>query len=205
MGELVKSGEVDKITRNYVPYFRLTGMGRERLLSFFPISFGQSRVWDRRWRLAIIKGKLDARKLRKKLRQWGFKKLARGIYLTPMPVSEKLKNYLLEEKLLGKVTVVESRRLLGGDDKNLAKKIWQLEELVKKYHEFINQCQKLLKEIKREKRLVNRGKNEVVKLFDDYFLLLSRDPGLPKKVLPDDWPADFAREKFLEIFQQPET
>lgn len=204
IGQLVKSQDVDKIVRNHVPNFRLTGMGRERLLSFFPISFGQSRVWDRRWRLAIIKEKLRGRRLRRKLRGWGFKKLARGVYLTPMPVSEKLKNYLLEEKLLGKVTVVESRRLLGGDDKNLAKNIWQLEELVGKYHDFINQCQKLLKRTMEKKRLVNREKIEVVKLLDDYFFLLSDDPGLPKKVLPVDWPADFAREIFLKIFQQLE-
>jgi len=202
MGQLVKSGEVDKIVRNNVPFFRLTGMGRERLLSFFPISIGQSRVWDKRWRIAIVSSKFKVKS--SKLKEFGFKRLARGVYITPMAVSEELKSYLLEENLLGKVTVIESRRLIGSDDKNLAKKIWKLEEIIEKYSSFIKGCESLLKKIRSQKRLGVREKNEVKELFNDYFLLLSVDPGLPKKVLPSDWPADFGREVFLKIFEDLE-
>lgn len=198
VGQLNRSGELDKIVRNNVPYFRLTGAGRERLFSFFPISLGQSRVWDRRWRIVIG----TPRKVRRKLRELGFRKLARGVYITPMPVSGQLRSFLLQENLLGEVTVIESRRFLAGDDKNLAKKIWELEELVKEYGDFIKKCKSLLKKMKSEKRLKNRDKNEVVELFNSYFFLLSSDPGLPKKVLPSDWPADLARETFLSIFER---
>ena len=198
VGQLSQSGELDKISRNRVPYFRLTGVGRERLLSFFPISLGQKRVWDRRWRLAIS----GSRQARFKLRELGFKKLARGIYLTPMPISEPLRDFLLGENLLGKVIVIESRRFVAGDDQNLAKNIWDLEKLVEKYHLFIKNCKTLLKKMRSEKRLKNQDKNEVVDLFNDYFFLLSFDPGLPKKVLPSDWPGDFGREIFLRLFQR---
>lgn len=201
IAQLSRSGEVDKIIRNNVPYFRLTSMGRERLLSFFPISLGQKRVWDHRWRIVVG----SSRKIRLKLRELGFKKLARGVYLTPMPISEPLRAFLLAENLLGKVTVIESRRLLAGDDKNLAKEIWQLEKLVKKYHFFIKECKSLLKKVRNKKRLEVQEKNEVVKLFNDYFFLLSTDPGLPKRVLSSDWPADAARETFLQIFYLKNT
>jgi len=201
MGQLTKSGEVDKIIRDNLPYFRLTGAGKERLLSFFPISLGQSQVWDEKWRVVVG----APRKLRLKLIKIGFQKLSQGAFITPLSISEKLKNYLLEEKLLGKVTVIESRRFLGNDDKSLAKENWQLEKLVKEYNDFIKKCRSLLKEMNDKKRLMNQDEEMVVELFNSYFSLLSNDPGLPKKVLPDDWPGDFAREVFLKIFEQLEN
>jgi len=200
IGQLVKSGEVDKIIRNNMSYFRLTGVGRERLLSLFPISVGQGQVWDQRWRIIIKNVKCQMSNV--KLKEFGFKKLARGVYITPMPISEELKSYLLEENLLGGVVIVESRGLLTIDNKDLAKKIWNLEELAKRYNDFIKQCKRLLKRVVTKKRLKDREENEVVKLFDSYFFLLFGDPGLPKKVLLDDWPADFAREIFLDFFEQ---
>lgn len=201
IGQLIKSGEADKIVRNNVPFFRLTGAGRERLLSFFPIFTGQSRVWDKKWRIVIG----APRSLRLKLKDVGLKKLSSGVFITPLPVSDKIKNCLLEENLLGKVTVIESRKILSGDDKNLAKEIWKLERSVKEYLDFIKQCRSLLRKINVEKRLIRQDRKMVVDLFNSYFSLLSNDPGLPKKVLPDDWPGDFARNFFLNIFERLEN
>ncbi len=197
IGQLIKSGEVDKIIRNNILYFRLTGAGRERLLSFFPISLGQSRVWDGTWKIVIG----APRVLKLKLAGLGFKRLAKGVYMTPMPVSSQVKDCLLEKNLLGKVIVIESRRILAGDNRYLAQKLWELENLAKEYRNFISQCRRLLKRMKEQKGLKNRYKTKVVELFDEYFSLLSDDPGLPKRILVDDWPADFAREIFLKIFE----
>ena len=199
IGQLVKSGEIDKISRNNVPYFRLTGVGRARLLSFFPIALGQSRVWDGRWRIIV---NVDRKIKEPKLREFGFKRLARGVFITPLPVSTQIKDFLLDKNLLGKVILLETRRFLAPDDEKIAKKHWQLEGLVIKYAIFVKQCRRLLKRINRQKRLENRDKKEVVDLFDAYFLLLSHDPGLPKKLLADDWPGDFARKVFLKIFDR---
>lgn len=201
IGQFIKSGEADKIVRNNVPFFRLTGAGRERLLSFFPIFTGQSQVWDKKWRIVIG----APRSLRLKLKEDGLKKFTRGVLITPLPVSDKIKNCLLEENLLGKVTVIESRKILSGDDKNLAKEVWELEKLVKEYLDFIKQCKSLLKKINVEKRLIEQDRRMVVDLFSSYFFLLSKDPGLPRKVLPDDWPGDFARKTFLNIFERLEN
>jgi len=196
ISQLVKSGEIDKIVKNGIAFFRLTGLGRERLLSFFPISLGQSRVWDRKWRLLIG----NAKNLKPILNSFGFQKLTRGVYLTPMPVSEQLKSYLLEKRLISEAILIEAHRFLLTDDQKLAKKLWQLEELARKYRDFINKSRGVLKSLRTQKRLKNRDKNRVVDLFNAYFSLLSSDSGLPKKLLLPDWPADFAREIFLRIF-----
>lgn len=211
IGQLVKSGEIDKIVRHHLPYFRLTGAGRERLLSFFPISLSQTRVWDGKWRIIIKNDKCRAAGIASrqmpnaKLREFGFRKFSRGVYMTPMPVSEKLKSYFLREKLLGKVVVFESQVLLSGDDQGLAKKIWKLEELGEEYSNFIKRCQELLKKLETKKGLRDQTKNKVVNLFNLYFSLLSLDPGLPKRVLPSDWSGDFSRKTFLRLFQQLEN
>lgn len=203
--QLVESGEIDKITRNGTPLFRLTSQGRDRLLSFFPISIGQRKVWDRIWRIAIISSKLKVqnskliRNLRRGLRKLGFKKLSRGVYLTPLPISAKLREFLLENNLTAQIAVIESRKLLVGDDKQLAKQIWQLDSLVESYSQFVNRVKNLLSFFKKQKGLSKKEKKQFSFILNILFSLLETDPGLPKKLLPDDWPADVAREQFLKL------
>ncbi|MFC1711697.1 PaaX family transcriptional regulator C-terminal domain-containing protein [Patescibacteria group bacterium] len=225
--QLVESGDIDKIVRNGVPLFRLTSQGRHRLLSFFTQSWGQRRVWDKIWRLAIIsqnvrlpqkvKGKKkskklmrvqekqarDLRKLRRKLKNLGFRKLSRGVYITPLPISSKIKDFSLETKTISaKITVIESRRLLIGDNEQLANHIWGINKLYESYKEIITKTDALLKKIKQEKGLMQKAKVQFHLILSAYFSLLETDPGLPKKLLPRDWPANLAKERFLRLAQR---
>ena len=205
--QLARGGEVDKIIRNNVPFFRLTSRGREKLLSFFPQSIGQKKVWDRIWRLAIINSKFkkkkekseELRRLRRALEKLGFKKLSRGVYLTPLPISAQLKHLLLGEDFSAKIAVIESRKLLLGDDEQLAKEIWPLDYLLESYQNLITRQKKLLKKLKREKRLTNQDKEQFSLILNDYFSLLEKDPGLPKKLLPPDWPQEKCTLTFLAL------
>ena len=209
--QLVESGEIDKIMRNSTSLFRLTSQGRDRLLSFFPISIGQKRVWDRRWRIAIVSSSQGSslakdnpsrkiRKLRKGLRKLGFKKLSRGVYLTPLPVSERLKEFLFQDNLTPHLGgVIESRRLVIGDDKQLAKQIWPLNKLGQAYNQSISRIERLLVVLRKQKRLLDKEKKQFSLILDNIFSLLAADPGLPKKLLPNDWPLDLARERFLKL------
>jgi DNA-binding transcriptional regulator PaaX len=209
--QLVKTGEVDKIVRNNFSFFRLTARGRERLLSFFPMSLGQKKVWDKIWRLVIFPTQPrftqprgcpfvdNLRRLRRTVRQLGFKKLSRGVYLTPLPVSAKLRELLLEKDFSANIAVIESRRLILGDDKQLAKQIWPLDDLLKKYQNLINRMRVLLRRLKKQKRLTQEGKKQFLLIFNFFFTLLEKDPGLPRKLLASDWPADFAKELFFKL------
>ena len=205
--QLVRSGEVDKIIRNNVPFFRLTSRGREKLLSFFPQSLGQKKVWDRIWRLVIINSKFKKqkeklgklRKLRLALKSLGFKKLNRGVYLTPLPISAQLKHLLLGEDFSAKIAVIESRRLLLGDDEQLAKEIWSLDQVLVNYQNLITRQKKLLRKLKDKKRLTNQEEKQFFLILNDYFSLLEKDPGLPKKLLPPDWPQEKCSQVFLAL------
>lgn len=213
--KLVEAGEIDKITRNAAPFFRLTSRGRERLLSFFTISIGQKRVWDRIWRIALLHSEKktdkketkkqkaeeekESRQLRRGLEKLGFKQLSRGIYVTPLPISAKLREFLLTNDFLHKLTVIESRKLLVGDDEQLANHIWQLDSLIESYNKFISCTDQLLRVFKQQKGLLTKEKKTFSALLTFYFSLLKKDPGLPKKLLSADWPADLAKERFLKL------
>lgn len=213
--KLVEAGEIDKITRNAAPFFRLTSRGRERLLSFFTISIGQKRVWDRIWRIALLHSEKktdkkktkkqkaeeekESRQLRRGLIKLGFKQLSRGIYVTPLPISAKLREFLLANDFLHKLTVIESRKLLVGDDEQLANHIWQLDSLIEFYNSFISRANQLLRVFKQQKGLLAKEKKTFSALLTFYFSLLKKDPGLPKKLLSADWPADLAKERFLKL------
>lgn len=222
--QLVATGEVDKIVRNNTPLYRLTSQGRDRLMSLFPISIGQKRVWDRIWRIALIKGVsgsslrikgssakkkeresrlgclTDLREIRRGLRGLGFKKLSSSVYITPMPVSVKIKEFCLKNKFINaQIAVIESRRLLIGDDKQIAKNIWDLERINALYHEFIRNVNKLLKVFRQKKVLSVREKKQFSLILSTYFSLLKQDPGLPKRLLEADWPADLAQTQFLKL------
>jgi len=216
--QLVKTGEVDKIIRNGTPLFRLTSQGRDRLLSFFPISIGQHKVWDGIWRIALIKKqndlsfltdkkKIDNRRasyelrvLRRGLRSLGFKKLSRSIYITPLPISNQIKSFCLENQFFNaQIAVIESRRLIIGDNKQIAKQIWGLDQLVSAYQVVITKIDRLLSGFKEEKGLKNREKKAFSLILDLYFNLLEADPGLPKKLLSSDWPADLVKERFIKL------
>jgi DNA-binding transcriptional regulator PaaX len=215
---MADSGEIDKIIRNSIPLFRLTGKGRDRLLSFFPISIGQKRVWDRIWRLAIIssikvinKNKFSSkrtlaescelRKLKTNLIKMGFRALSRGIYLTPLPISAKLREFLITCKFNAQIEVIESRRLLFGDDKQLAKRIWDLEQLHNRYSQLIKAMVRLLTTLDNSNHKIYKEKTNIFLIYKNYFHLLESDPGMPMKLLTADWPANLAKEKFLKLAQ----
>jgi DNA-binding transcriptional regulator PaaX len=176
--------------------FRLTARGREQLLSFFPQSVGQKKVWDKTWRIALIK---DSRKLRVILRSLGFRKLARGVYITPLPISVQIKDLLLSGKFSAKIAVIESRRLVLGDNQQLAKQIWPLTEVQQGYQKLIRDGQTLLRMTKDQRQLSDEVKKQFSLILNRYFSLLEQDPGLPRKLLLDDWPALEAQKLLLRL------
>lgn len=215
--QLVSLGEVDKIVRNEAPLFRLTSRGRDRLLSFFILSIGQKRVWDNIWRVVLLglevgnkkligrKNKLrvkelnQLRKLKAGLSKLGFRKFSRGVYLSPLPISARLREYLLDNNASASTIVIESRQILVGDDQQLAKEIWQLTKIEEKYRFLISRIEQLLRVLKSKKVLNNKEKTNFSAILTTYFSLLENDPGLPKKLLSPDWPLDLVKEKFLKL------
>ena len=203
---LAKTGAVDKIIRNNQARFRLTATGRDRWLKSLAISRGQKRAWDRIWRVVIVQGAgEDWRWLKRQLRGLGYRRVARGVYVTPLAVSDKTKELLIGKTWTNEVQAIESRRLIVGDDWQLARRLWKLDKIGEKYADFVISAERLLKMARRNLILLQQSKGGFKQAFDGYFRLLISDPGLPKKLLPTDWQADKAKELFLRLSQLAKT
>ena len=194
---LEKAGLVDKIVRNNQSYFRLTGLGREQLVRSLHLFRGQMSVWDRIWRLVIINDAQGrSRTLESNLKSLGYKRVTRGVYVTPFKVSESTKQLFLDHKWQNMAQIIESRRLVLGDDQQWARRLWKLDQTSTAYFEFVNFSERLLKLGRKNFSLLKQSKGGFKTALDKYFNLIVADPGLPKKLLPPDWQADEAKELF---------
>ena len=188
---LIKSGEVARIVRDGSPRFRLTAMGRDRLMGGVPFSANKGR-WDRAWRVVILdRGVLDKshlRQLKLALAEFGFVRLEAGVFVSPTAAVGEVKKRLMELNLVRAVTMMETRRFVIGDDRAFATAVWGLDKLVEGYKNLISQSLVLLKEVRRAKRLMDQQKLAYNKINFDWLELLLGVPKLPYKLLPSDWP-----------------
>jgi len=207
VNELVTEGLVDKLKRNQHSRFRLTASGRGFLLKNLPCLSRESRPWDKRWRIAIIVNKIGPalRPLQRHLRRLGYRHLSRGVYISSANVAETTRELLIKNHWLSQVVVVESRRVLGADDQQLARNLWHLESLSGQYVEFITLAERLIKQSRSNLILLQQAKFGFKAVFDSYFKLVLNDPGLPKALLLPDWQADAARELFWRLVELAKT
>ena len=207
VNELVNEGMADKLKRNRRSRFRLTANGREFLLKNLPCLSRESRPWDKRWRIAIIVNKIGPalRPLQRHLRRLGYRHLSRGVYISSANVAETTRELLIKNHWLSQVVVVESRRVLGADDQQLARNLWHLESLSGQYVEFITLAERLIKQSRSNLILLQQAKFGFKAVFDSYFKLVLNDPGLPKALLLPDWQADAARELFWRLVELAKT
>lgn len=190
---LEKAGLIDKIVRNNQSYFRLTGLGREQLAK-------KAGLWDRIWRLVIVNDSQgQSRMLSSGLKAMGYKRVTRGVYVTPFKVSEQTKQLFLDHKWQNMAQIIESRRLVLGDDQQWARRLWKLDQTSTAYFEFVNFSERLLKMGRKNFSLLKQSKGGFKTALDKYFSLIVSDPGLPRKLLPPDWQADEAKELFERL------
>ena len=189
---LIVSGFVDRIVRGRFSFFRLTKNGRMQLAAMIPIALQGEKQWDLTWRVAIVgRGMMklaQQRKLRNQFNNLGFAKLEKGIYVTPFSVGKEVKKRLIDMGLLSFVRLMETKRFLVGDDQSFASEVWSLDTIYNKYNLLIRRGERVLYRARRLKRLTNQVKIEYRQLLFSWFEAVFLDPGLPKRLLPSDWP-----------------
>ena len=206
VNELVGERLVDKLKRNQHSWFRITASGREVLLKNLP-SLARQEPWDKHWRLVIIVAKIGAflRPLQRQLQLLGYRRLSRGVYVCAANISNVTRERLIQKHWLNQTIMIESRRLFGVDDQQLARNIWQLEPLGEEYDQFVTLSQRLLSSSRHNLVLLQQAKFGFKAVFDQYFKLLCHDPALPKALLPPNWAADAGRELFLRLVELAKT
>lgn len=199
VSDLLKTGYLEKkVKSDGQVVYRITSPGRIKIIYDIPLARFTSKKWDGVWRLVsfdVPEKKSGVRaSLRRKLRELGFGMLQESLWVTPHDLGEKLEQFLEEENLKDFTIVWEGKRVFGENEKDLARKVWKLDDLHGKYLDFISKYELL------------EGKGEILKRYkeweEEYFSLLAADPGLPRELLPDDWLFERACQLFKKLKDQ---
>ncbi len=185
LSRLTGGGLVERQRSVGQTFLRLTSAGRNKLIRSFPnLNRRPARAWDGHWRLVSFDVAEPYRKIRNLLREilkdFGFARLQESLYLCPFSIESELKSYLNGTKLDRFVKIFRTEKT--GEDKEIAAKLWNLEEINDKY-------QKVLRDFE-----VNGNK---ALLRERFLEVVSNDPYLPLDLLPDDWVGSYVEKKAL--------
>ncbi len=176
------------------------------------LAFGQDaagRGWDRRWHLvafAIPEAKRASRDaFRDQLIQLGGAPVQNGLYVSPHPWEKGARDHAERLGVLGHTTFATTDDLeVGGvtDPRRIAASLWPLDELGRRYQDFIDQYRHvpdLLEQRRRDKSRITEaeflpGSLSFGLRYQECFV---DDPLLPPELLPRPWPGREARELVL--------
>jgi phenylacetic acid degradation operon negative regulatory protein len=198
--------------------YLLTPAGRRRFdEASRHIYASHAPLWDRRWRLILVVGDLDAKEresLRRALFWQGFGVLDAASFIHPSADLGAAFDALVAEglaPLLGRLMpllAAESRFELSASDTELVRRAWNLDALAQAYAEFVAAYLPILAELRRDRSAdIDAGDAFLLRtlLIHDYRRLLLRDPELPDVLLPADWPGQQARLLTRELYRRLRT
>jgi len=175
----LKTKRIEKIIKKDEVYLRLTGQGKRKLVRDFPLVRFQNSHWDGFWRVLPYDIKEIKRyqrdRLRNKLRELDFKQFQKSVYLSPHPFEKEMSDFLETLKLEGKVSILLCQKIQGIDNKQLARKLWRLDQLNQKYKELIENLKK------------SPNEKDLKEIKAQYLELNSKDPFFPQELLPQHW------------------
>ncbi len=162
----------------------LTKEGKERLQSLFPKLYNEKH-WSRTWYLVnfdipeTMHRKRDI--LREKLKNLGFGMMQQSVWISPVNFLGTVQKEVEFLELMPFVLCAQSQNLGEEKSKVLANRIWRLEELNRKYKNFIE---------KYERGIKRKNFHEA---FFNFISIFQDDPQLPVELLPKNW---YGREAY---------
>lgn len=128
----VKTGDIEKVIKNNKAYLRLTTAGKSKVKRDFPLT-GFSRKWNKKWVILIFDIEEKSRELRNilrnKLKNIGFGMLQQSVWITPLPIAKDMTEFVSDNNFKEYVFILEVSSVLLGDPKELARRIWHLDDL----------------------------------------------------------------------------
>lgn len=172
------------------------------------------RGWDRHWHLvgfAVPERNRSSRDaFRDRLRQLGGSAIQNGLYVSPHPWDDDVRSAAARLGVADQVTLATTDDLaVGGerDPRELARRLWQLDELAGAYRDFVAAHGHVVDDLAALRQRRQR-------LGDETFLPLAlsmavafqecfaADPLLPPELLPRPWPGRAARELIITARRQ---
>lgn len=185
--------------KGYIKYSKersdleITATGRRRLRRAVPV-YEKRRKWDGKLYLITYDIPEHKKMVRDRLRDWlkalGCGMLQRSIWITPYDPREVLRKYIRYNRLEGEVLISYTDKdgaIAGKSMKELLAKVYRLDELNRRYKEFLKQPLE---------------KWPGHKVAFEFYPILKDDPQLPFGLLPDDWKGDEAFKRFSSLLTQ---
>lgn len=153
----------------------------------------RAAAWDGHWHLLVVTppaGRPARERLRAGLGFLGYAPLAEDTWLSPRPAPELAD---LLERAAVRADRFTARH--GGDSLDLVRRAWDLDGLAAAYRRWTGQARRLLDgagpAASAEESFAVRSR-----LVHEWRKFLFADPGLPRELLPADWPGDAAAALF---------
>ena len=194
----LKTGYIEKVVKDGMPYLHLTSYGKSRIERDFPLLAIQRGKWDKKWRIVIFDIEEVSRQIRErfrhKLKELGFGMLQESVFISPYDIAKDFAEFIESQGLSEAAYVLEVSNIVVGDMKSLANRVWNLEKLDKEYNRIIqkikeNDLTAIGDRIKQLNEKSNNGKTKdlISKIWKEYLEIVLKDPFLPKELLPIDW------------------
>ncbi len=186
LGRLYREGYIQRVLIERQVHYRITGSGRRKLAGLYPILKMGSQKWDGFWRVVIFDVPESKRRsrdaLRERLKKQGFAMLQSSVYISTYDYGKEFLDFLQAKGLMGKALILESKQKHLGNPRDLANKVWRLEEINSEYREVIDRLSTRfgVKGIEKRKEFLKR-------VYQDYLKILIKDPFLPEELLPNEW------------------
>lgn len=164
---------------------KITSEGRRRMEGILPKNEPWGK-WDGKWHIALFdipeKQRQQRNMLRGFLKRLGFGKLFESTWISPIPLLGEVNQFVQTHRLDSYVILSISDKVGIQGSRDLAKRIWNLEEINNDYKNFLHS-----NETSEQKRIFQ------------YLSITQRDPRLPKELLPVDWKGRRAKEYYEEF------
>lgn len=196
----LKTRFIEKIEKDGEIYIRITTEGKKTIQRDFPMLLLQNRKWDGRWRIVMFDveeiNKKVRDRLRTKLKELGFGMLQKSVFISPHDIVKDFSEFAESSGINDYLYLLETHRLIIGDERAFANKIWKLEELNKKYKDIIDEIDKIknthiIFNSDRVKKSDSKRKEEMRSVMASvrakWLKIVISDPFLPKMFLPKPW------------------
>lgn len=210
---------IEKIEKDGEIYIRITTEGKKTIQRDFPMLLLQNRKWDRKWRIVMFDveeiNKKVRDRLRRKLKELGFGMLQKSVFISPHDIVKDFSEFAETAGINHYLYLLETHKLIIGDEREFANKVWGLEELNKKYKDVIDEIDKInpfgnlrinaernrsiknsymISNSDRVKKSDGQREEEMRNVRAKWLKINITDPFLPKIFLPKPWHGDKAEK-----------
>jgi phenylacetic acid degradation operon negative regulatory protein len=193
VSQMLSVGEINRVVdKKGKPHLELTSKGGRAFKRRFNLLLLQGKKWDGSFMIVIFDVPETQRNVRKVLRhkliELGFGMLQKSVWISPYHFEEDMREFLASKNLDSVVIVLSAKKLWTGDLRKMAKNVWELERIIKKYEVVIKKVNEFFK-------VNTRSKKKILKqAYEQYLETLAFDPMLPSEFLPEDWLREKARK-----------